>query len=133
MPLAGESTGVQKSAASFWHSISSKVDLREWVSEWLLMAGISLVQVPGSVEEERLFSKLAFIKDERRNCLQAPHLNACLVLATQRMWEFKDFPLLQACDKWFAAKKRRPAAYAQQQLQQQQPAEIMELADSDSD
>ncbi len=61
------------------------------------MAGF-LVQVPGSVEEERLFSKLAFIKDERHNCLQALNLNACLVLATQRMWEFMDFPFLKACD-----------------------------------
>ncbi len=61
------------------------------------MAGI-LVQVPGSVEEEHPFSKLAFIKDERHNCLQALYLNACLVLATQRMWEFTDFLFLKACD-----------------------------------
>jgi len=61
------------------------------------MAGI-LAQVPGSVEEERPFSKLAFIKDERHNYLQALHLKACLVLATQRMWEFTDFPFLKACD-----------------------------------
>ncbi len=54
------------------------------------MAGI-LVLVPGSVEEERPFSKLAFIKDVRHNYLQALYLNACLVLATQRMWEFTDF------------------------------------------
>jgi len=65
------------------------------------------------VEEKRLFSRLAFIKDERRNCLQAPYLNACLALATQRMWEFTDFSIfLKACDKWFAAKKRCPAGWA---------------------
>ncbi len=48
------------------------------------MAGI-LVQVPGSVEEEHLFSKPAFIKDERRNCLRALDLNVCPVLAAQLM------------------------------------------------
>ena len=34
--------------------------------------------VPGSVEAERLFSDMSFIKNSLRNCLQQPHLSACL-------------------------------------------------------
>ena len=84
------------------------------------------MQVPGSVEEERLFSKLAFIKDERRNRLLSDHLNACRVLATQRMWAFRDFPFLRAVQKWFEAKKWCTAAHAQQP---QREPELMEISD----
>eukprot|EP00983_Pelagomonas_calceolata_P087030 1156872-Pelagomonas_calceolata.AAC.4 len=58
------------------------------------------VQVPGSVEEVRLCSKPAFIKNDRRNRLEEQYLNACLTFATQRMWEFEQFPLERA--KWAA-------------------------------
>eukprot|EP00983_Pelagomonas_calceolata_P082787 1156016-Pelagomonas_calceolata.AAC.3 len=40
-------------------------------------ARIASVHVPSSVEEERLFSRLAFIEDERRNRLEAEHLSVC--------------------------------------------------------
>jgi hypothetical protein len=76
--------------------------------------------------EERLFSKLAFIKEERRNRLLSDHLNACLVLATQRMWAFRDFPFLRAVQKWFEAKKRRTAAHSQQRRRE---PELMEISD----
>ena len=89
--LVSSAEGVGKPTASFWHTVSSSVKLKCSLSEWLSLANIALVQVPGSVEEERLFSKLAFIKDERRNRLLSDHLNACLVLAIQRMWAFRDF------------------------------------------
>ncbi len=44
-----------------------------------------MVMVPGSVEDERMFSAMNFIRSERRNSLQAPHLTACARL-------FKDVP-----------------------------------------
>jgi len=67
-----------------------------------------LVKVPGSVEEEGfIFSKLAYLKDERRNRLEGGHLNACLVLATQRIWPYGQFPFVQAIQEWAAAKRRR--------------------------
>ena len=94
------------------------------------MANIALVQLFGSVEEERLFSKLAFIKEERRNRLLSDHLNACLVLATQCMWEFRDFPFLRAAQKWFKAKKRLTAAHARQR--QRDPG-LMEISDESKD
>ena len=89
--LVSSAEGVGKPNASFWHTVSSSVKLKCSLSEWLSLANIALVQVPGSVEEERLFSKLAFIKDERRNRLLSDYLNACLVLAIQRMWALRDF------------------------------------------
>ena len=58
---------VGKPTAFFWHTVSRSVELKCSLSKCLPLANIELVQVPGSVEEERIFSKLAFIKDERWN------------------------------------------------------------------
>ena len=58
------------------------------------------------------------------------HFNACLVLATQCMWAFRDFPFLRAVQKWFEAKKRRTGAYAQQQRLE---PELMEMSDERED
>ena len=115
-----------KPTASFWHTCSNSVELKCSLSDWLSLANIALVQVFGSVEEERLFSKLAFVKEERRNRLLLDHLNVCLVLATQRMWAFRDFPFLRAVQKWFEAKKRRTAAHSQQRRRE---PELMEISD----
>ena len=115
-----------KPTASFWHTGSNSVKLKCSFSDWLSLANIALVQVFGSVEEERLFSKLAFIKEERRNRLLSDHLNACLVLATQRMWAFRDFSFLRAVQKWFEAIKRRTAAHSQQR---RRDPELMEFSE----
>ena len=85
------------------------------------------------MEEERLFSKLNFIKDERRNRLDEEHLNACLMLATQRMFEFEQFPFMTAITKWSDAKKRRSMPYGQRQQQQQQQQQQQPITISDSD
>jgi hypothetical protein len=83
---------VGKPTASFRHTVSNSVELKCSLSECLSLANIALVQVPGSersLHSERRrsgFSASSFIKDERRNRLLSDHLNACLVLATQRMW-----------------------------------------------
>eukprot|EP00983_Pelagomonas_calceolata_P103109 1158882-Pelagomonas_calceolata.AAC.6 len=82
------------------------------------------MQVPGSVEKDRLFSKLAFIKDERCNRPEAEHLNVCLILATQHTFSFVEFPFISAMRKWFAAKGCRPAAVPRQPLQPRQPVVI---------
>ena len=115
-----------KPTASFWHTGSNSVKLKCSFSDWLSLANIALVQVFGSVEEERLFSKLAFIKEERRNRLLSDHLNACLVLATRLMWAFRDFPFLRAVQKWFEAKKRHTAAHSQQRRREPELMEISE-------
>ena len=132
--LLSEAAKVNKDTAQFWHSINSTVDLRNKVSEWCKLASIALVQVPGSVEEERLFSKLAYIKDERRNSLDGEHLNAYLMLVTQRIWDLHTFPYNRAMGKWAVAKERRLAVHGrkhQQQGRQEQSAAVQ--LDSDSD
>jgi len=88
--------------------------------------------VPGSVEEEQLFSKLAYIRDKRRNRLEEEHLNVCLRLVTQSFWEFQQFPILVAAQNWIHAKPCRSAAYGKRlQPRQQQPIELSSNSESD--
>jgi len=109
--LLSSAASLGMSAAAFWGSVNSCVDLNMKISEWMKLAHIGLVHVPGSVEEERLFSKLAYVRDERRNRLEQEHLNVCLQLATQSFWEFQQFPILVAVQKWIHAKPHSSAAH----------------------
>eukprot|EP00200_Dunaliella_tertiolecta_P018990 CAMPEP_0202401730 /NCGR_PEP_ID=MMETSP1128-20130828/3699_1 /ASSEMBLY_ACC=CAM_ASM_000463 /TAXON_ID=3047 /ORGANISM="Dunaliella tertiolecta, Strain CCMP1320" /LENGTH=368 /DNA_ID=CAMNT_0049005595 /DNA_START=54 /DNA_END=1163 /DNA_ORIENTATION=+ len=124
--ILGETQLAGRQTAAFWASLTCNVDLREQLSVWLALASIASVQVSGSLEEERLFSKLAqgFIKDEQRNPLEAEHLNVCLVLATQRIFTFAQCPFISAMRKWFAARERRLAAVPRQPHQPRQPVVI---------
>jgi hypothetical protein len=55
---------------------------------------------------------LANVKNRRRcNYLEEGHLNTCLVLATQHMWQFEEFPFAAAIKKFCDLKNRRPAAH----------------------
>lgn len=90
----------------------------------------STMQVPGSVEEERLFSRLAFIKNERRNHLDEEHLNVRLILSTQRMWNISNFPFDSAMRKWADARPRRINVQGQPRKQRKQhESEVTELGD----
>eukprot|EP00967_Tisochrysis_lutea_P152825 scaffold300308_cov15-Tisochrysis_lutea.AAC.1 len=80
--LTQAAASTSKFTSEVWTSITSAVDLRSMLSQWVILSDIGSMQVPGSVEEEQLFSKLVFIKNDRRNCLEEQHLNACLTLAT---------------------------------------------------
>jgi hypothetical protein len=104
------------------HGLNAKL------SEWTKLASIALIQVPSSVEEEWLFSKLAYIRNDWRNRLEEEHLNVCLLLATQSFWGLQQFPLALAVQKWQQAKKRRSAPYAQLQQPRDWP---MSTSDSD--
>jgi len=45
--------------------------------EWVKVAELVMVMVPGSVEDEHMFSTLKYIYNPQRNRLQAQHLRCC--------------------------------------------------------
>ena len=57
-----------------------------------MLAELALVMVPGSVEDERLFSAMNFIKNVLRNKLKNPHLTAAVRLFFSRQFTVKTFP-----------------------------------------
>ena len=51
--------------------------------EWIRLRKMALTVVPGSVEAERLFSDMSFIKNSLRNRLQQEHLSGALCCYNQ--------------------------------------------------
>ena len=64
--------------------------------EFAKLAEIAIVQVLGSVEDERTFSSLSFLKDKTRNKLDNAHLSLVVGMHAQEVYTLKTF-LYDAC------------------------------------
>ena len=62
--------------SAFWRRLDASPATRLDISEWRQLAKIVLVQVPGSVEDERTFSAMSYLKNRHRNRLKGAHLEA---------------------------------------------------------
>ena len=76
------------------------------LSEWGVLAELALVMVPGSVEAERMFSTMTFIKDNLRNRLTT-HLSRCARIYSQHTYTLSNFPYAEAIMAWRAAAPTR--------------------------
>ena len=56
------------------------------------MAEIKIVQVVGSVEDERIFNSVAFSKGKLRNCLDE-HLECAVGVYSQKYFTIENLPL----------------------------------------
>jgi hypothetical protein len=59
----------------------------------------------GSVQDERTFSTLAFMKNKLWNCLTT-HLKLVVGMKMQNFYIFVNFPYCDAYDSWAAKNKR---------------------------
>jgi len=66
-----------------------------------------MVMVPGSVEDERMFSTLKYIRNSQRNRLQAQHLTCCAWGFKSSAFSVESFPCPEVILGWISAKKRR--------------------------
>jgi len=57
----------------FWRQASSLGGLHRY-PEWMKFAEVVLVMVPGSVEDERMFSAMKYLKNPQRNRLKEQHV-----------------------------------------------------------
>ena len=109
---AGSGSDVQRkvvlpAATVFWRRMSQNKLLASRYSEFLKLAEAVLVQTSTSVEEERTFSNMAFIKNRMRNRLDV-HLNECVRLFHNPFFpSIGDMPVGKATRDWLQAKARR--------------------------
>jgi hypothetical protein len=87
-----------------WCSLSTSNILKRNFGEWFKVAQIAAVQVLGSVEDERTFSTVAFMKNKVRNCL-TDHLNPAIGIFSQKFFTLETFPFDKVYDEWRADKK----------------------------
>jgi hypothetical protein len=79
---------------------------RDWFGEWVKLAELVMVMIPGSVEDERMFSTPKYIRNPQRNRLQAQHLTYCAQGFRSSAFSVEVFPYPEAILEWFSAKKR---------------------------
>ncbi|KAG2445298.1 hypothetical protein HYH02_008765 [Chlamydomonas schloesseri] len=84
------------STADLWRSITDNAAHCIALSEWMALAELVFVMVGGSVEDERKFSTMTFIKNRDRNRLQAKHLSMCVRMFADEQYTVKSFPYERA-------------------------------------
>ena len=85
---------------------SAAESVYQQLSEWAVLAEVALVMVPGSVEAERMFSTMSFLKDKVRNRLTT-HLGPCARIYSQSTYSLANFPYEEALKHWHAAAEIR--------------------------
>ena len=109
---AAKQGSVASIAAMFYVQHSSNGAVFRY-PEWLKLAELVLVMVPGSVEDERMFSALKYLKNPQCNRLKDEHLTACARGFKSPQFSFMSFPYPDAIGKWLDAKKKRGRYFVQ--------------------
>ena len=105
----------------FWGE-ATRLGAQYRFGEWVKVAELVMVMVPGSVEDERMltadpgtititnsatFSTLKYIRNPQRDRLQAQHLTCCARGFKSSAFGMESFPYPEAILEWISAKKRR--------------------------
>jgi hypothetical protein len=92
--------------AQAWRDIEGDVMHSGSMSEIIKLAKLVFTMSPGSVDEERMFSTMKFIKSPLRNRLKADHLTCCARLFMCRDFSLASFPYADAARHWALRSKR---------------------------
>jgi hypothetical protein len=91
--------------SQLWRKLSSNALISAKLSEFMKVAEIAHVQVLGSVEDERTFSSLSFLKSKLRNRLTT-HLDLVVRMFAQDFYTLNNFPYQTAIIDWKAQNVR---------------------------
>ncbi|KAJ9533015.1 hypothetical protein QJQ45_018108 [Haematococcus lacustris] len=71
--LSSAAADPAKETTKLWRYLAGQPITKADISEYIKLAELALVMTPGSVEEERMSSAMAYLKDDTRNRLQECH------------------------------------------------------------
>jgi len=74
--------------------------------EFYKLAKVAIVQILGSVEDERYFSSLAFLKNKLSNSLDT-HLECVVGMHSQKIFTLETFSYEAAYNEWMAGANQR--------------------------
>ena len=103
--LAAASSVTQESSVRsnmfsiMWSRIHSNPNMSQSISEIELLAQVYAALPVGSVDDERAFSAMSHLKNERRNGLSV-HLPTTMRMYCQNIFDIDTFPLQEAFDAW---------------------------------
>jgi len=78
--------------------VDSNNNLTQNFGEFLKLAEIAMVHIIGSVEDERLFSNVGFLKSKLRNCLD-DNIEVVVGMFSQRIFTLENFPYQNIFDE----------------------------------
>lgn len=70
------------------------------MDEYVKLAQLAMIHVLGSVEDERCFSFLTFLKDKVRNRLDGDHLSLVVGMEVQQVYTVENFPYDACFKQW---------------------------------
>jgi hypothetical protein len=82
-----------------WLKIQSFALLVQKLNEYMKVVKIAMVMVLGSVDDERTFSNLAFMKSKLHNYLTT-HLDLCVHMFTHNIYTVTNFPYDVVITTW---------------------------------
>ena len=82
-----------------WQKLSINSMLASKLSKFQTLTKIVIMQIMGSVEDERVFSTLSFTKMKMRNKL-TDHLDLTVCMFCQKHWRLDNFPFDDAFVAW---------------------------------
>jgi len=85
-----------------WWVLDSNNSLTQNFGEFLKLAEMAMVHVIRSVEDERLFSSLGFLKSKLRSKLDE-HIEVVVGMYSQRVFDLENFPYQRVFDEWFVS------------------------------
>ncbi|KAJ9528750.1 hypothetical protein QJQ45_020653 [Haematococcus lacustris] len=98
--LSSAAANPAKETTKLWRYLAGQPITKADILEYIKLAELALVMTPGSVEEERMFSAMAYLKDDTRNRLQECHLNVCARVFSSNQFDLDTFPDERAISKW---------------------------------
>ena len=92
---------LEKPLTKLWRFVACNRALVSNFLEFAKLTEIAIVQVLGSVEDERTFS-LSFLKDKTRNMLDNAHLSLVVGMHAQEVYTLKTFRYVACFQQWSA-------------------------------
>ena len=108
-PLNAPAHQLVNPLTKLWRTLDGNSSLGKNFGEYLKLAQIAIVHVLGSVEDERTFFALSFLKDRLRNRLDH-HLGVVVGMHCQNVYTLKFFPYDDCFKQWVLATKRQEYA-----------------------
>lgn len=110
LTMKNQSKAVMESEAggkltTLWKKATQNPQLAAEIFEFVKLANIGIVLILGSVEDERTFSRLEYVKNLKRNRLDT-HLDVCLRLFEQNLYTLENFPYQLGIGSWCNASTR---------------------------
>lgn len=88
-----------------WRKLTQGSQILSCLSEYAKLAKLAITLIIGSVEDERTFSRLEYIKNKKRNRL-VRHLDLCVRAFEQKYYTLHTFPFDEAIVAWKNAPSR---------------------------